>query len=143
MQLELANIATDEKKRLQGFRVLGIFPFYLRFISTGTHITLCGIKTRIQSLTDEPKISDFNDLELQTKLVPLLNDYIVTALVNKRKFGWFFRWVLMNKIKRCGHFHILNLYATIQKFNEPAFFLSYWKSINQKDNTLLKEAKQF
>lgn len=140
MKLEIADIATDEKKKLQGFKVLGIFPFYLRYIRTGTHIQLCRLKEQMQTLTsEEPKISDFNDSKLQEQLVPLLNAYCVTALANNRDFGWFFKFLLMRKIKKCGHYHILSIYFTIQKLNEPAFFLTYWRSLNQKNNTLLKE----
>ena len=142
MKLEIANIATDEKKKLQGFKVLGVFPFYLRYIRTGTHVQLCRIKEEIALLTKEdPKVSDFHDSKLQEKLVPLVNDYCVTALANNRGFTWLFRLLLMYKIKKCSHYHILNLYFTISKLNEPAFFLTYWKLILQKDSTLLKEAE--
>jgi hypothetical protein len=144
LKLEIADIATNEKKRLNGFKVLGIFPFYLKYITTGTHIRLCAIRSQIQDLMKdrEPAINDFYDPALQTKLIPLINNYIITALTNNRFLGWFFRWALDRKIKRCGHYHILNLFITIQKLDEPAFFLSYWKLINQVDNTLLKEVKR-
>jgi hypothetical protein len=144
MNLEIANIATDEKKRLNGFRVLGVFPFYLKYITTGTHIKLCGIKAMIQDLMKgrEPKVSDFEDTDLQIKLIPLLNKYIITALLNGRFLSFFLKPILLRKIKNCGHYHIVNLYVTIYKLDEPAFFLTYWKLINQKDNTLLKEVEQ-
>lgn len=142
MKLEIADIATNEKQQLQGFKVLGVFPFYLKYITTGTHIKLCKIKEQIQTLTsEEPKMSDFYNSELQEPLVPLINEYILTALVNDRILSWFFRWVLLRKLKTCGHYHILNLYVTIHKLDDPGFFLGYWKLMNQKDNTLLKEVK--
>ena len=142
MKLEIADIATDEKKRLRGFKVLGVFPFYLRYIRTGTHIQLCKIKEQIKLIApDEPKISDFNDFKLQKKILPLVNTYCITALANNRAFTWFFKLLLKRKIATCGHFHILNLYLTIQKLNEPAFFFSYWKLIKMNENTLLKEEK--
>lgn len=143
MKLDLADIATDEKKKLQGFKILGLFPFYLRYIKTGTHIQLCKLREQIQSLLDgrEPSKSDFHDSRLQEKLVPCINTYIVTALVNNRSFSWLFTILLNRKLKTCGHYHILNLYMTILKLDQPAFFLSYWNLINQKDNTLLKEVE--
>jgi len=143
MRLELADLATNEKKRLQGFKVLGVFPFYLRYICTGTHIKLCRIREEINRLGfGEPAISDFYDSKIQEKTAPLIKKYCVTALVNDRKGAWFFRWLLKRKIEVCGHYHLLNLYLTIHKLDEPAFFLSYWKLIRQQDNTLLKEEKR-
>ncbi len=142
MKLEIADIATDEKKRLRGFKVLGVFPFYLRYIRTGTHIQLCRIKEQIHQICpEEPKITDFSDSKLQEKIIPLVNAYCVTALANNRAFTWFFKLLLRIKIRQCGHFHILNLYLTIFKLNDPGFFFGYWKLIKMKETTLLKEAK--
>jgi len=142
MKLEIAGIATDEKKKLSGFRILGVFPFYLRYIRTDVHIRLCAIKEQIQSVSpNEPELKDFYDSKLQKELNPLINDYVLTALVNKRFASFFYKWLLNFRIKRCGHYHILNLYATIQKLDEPLFFLTYWKVLMVKDHTLLKEAK--
>jgi hypothetical protein len=143
MELQLAGIATNEKMKLDGFKVLGVFPFYLRFINTGTHIRLCAIKDKI--LTElgevEPRISDFENTDLQKRVIPLINEFIVTALVNDRMFSWAFRALLNRKIKKCGHYHILNLYTTIVKLDEPAFFLTYWRWMTKKENTLLREVK--
>lgn len=141
MELDLANIAINEKKRLKGFKVVRIFPYYLRYITTGTHIQLCAIKAEILLLTKgkEPSRDDFYNPELQASIMPLINKYIVVGLVNRRPCKWFFQFLLNKKIKRCGHNHILNLFLTLHKLNEPAFFLSYWNLITQVDNTLLKE----
>jgi len=100
------------------------------------------VKEKINKLVPgEPKLSDFYDSLLQEKVMPLVNHYCVIALTNNRGFRWFFKLILKRKIKQCGHYHILNLYFTIHKLNEPAFFLTYWKLIKQKDNTLLKEER--
>ncbi len=142
MKLEIADIATDEKKRLRGFKILGVFPFYLRYIKTGTHIQLCKIKELIHQISpDEPNTADFNDSKLQEKINPLITTYCVTALANNRPFTWFYRILLRRKLKQCGHFHILNLYLTIHKLDNPGFFFGYWKLIKMKENTLLKEQK--
>lgn len=143
LSLQLADIATNEKKLLKGFKVLGVFPFYLRYIRTDTHIQLCKIKEQLrQYKREEIKLSDFYDTELQEEIMPLINDYCVTALVNNRRFAWLFRLLLSRKIKACGHYHILNLYITITQLNEPAFFFSYWKLMTTSQSTLLKEVEQ-
>jgi len=141
-KLELADIATNEKHKLNGFKVLGMFPFYLRYIRTDTHIQLSKIREQIQSITKEPAVNDFYDVKIQSKAIPLINKYCVTALVNNRMFGWFYRFLLNRKVKACGHKHIENLYITIFKLDEPGFFLGYWNLLNQKDNTILSEEKQ-
>jgi len=142
MQLEIADIATNEKKRLSGFKVLGVFPFYLRYINVGTHIQLCKIREQINRIAKEdPKLSDFYNADLQEQIVPFLIEYCLTALINRRSFSWFFRYFLRRKLEKCGHYHILNLYITIHKLDEPAFFLSYWNLMKQTDNTLLKAEK--
>jgi len=143
MKLELADIATDEKRKLNGFKVFGIFPFYLKYVKVITHNRLCKIREMINEVSpDEPKFEDFYNSKLQDKVIPLILKYCQVALVNNRKFSWFFNWVLKRKLKECGHYHILNLFLTIKNLDEPAFFLSYWKLIKLQDNTLLKAAGQ-
>jgi hypothetical protein len=143
LQLDLADIATNEKKLLKGFKVLGLMPFYLHYITVNTHIKLCKIKEQINEIVPgEAKLGDFYDSVIQETIIPYIQNYCVTALVNERLFGFFFRILLMQKIKKCGHFHIFNLYFTILKLDEPAFFLSYWNSIKKLDNTIYKGAEQ-
>lgn len=140
MKLEIADIATDERKKLKGFKVGGIFPFYLKYIRVGTHVKLCKIKEQINRIAPgEAKISDFYDSQLQEKILPLILEYCCTALINDRAFAWMFRPILKMKLRTCGHYHIMNLYATIYKLNEPGFFFPYWKLIKTADNTLSKE----
>ena len=143
MELEIADIATNERKKLNGFKILGVFPFYLRYITVATHIQLCKIKEQIQAISPkELTVSDFENFELQKNITPLILEYCATALSNNRPFSFMYKFFIMQKLKKSGHYHILNLYYTIFKLNEPVFFLTYWKLINQKDHTLLKEAKQ-
>jgi hypothetical protein len=142
MKLEIADIATNEKKRLQGFKVLGVFPFYLKYITTKTHVKLCKIKAQIKAVSkDDIKVSDFYNYKLQEAVLPLINLYVLTALVNDRPFSWFYKKLLSKKLNTCGHYHLLNLYVTIHKLDDPAFFLGYWTLITQEDNTLLREVK--
>lgn len=138
--IELADIATNESHKLKGFKILGVFPFYLKYIRTDTHIQLCKIQEQIR--VKEPKADDFYNYEIQSKVIPLINEYCLVALLNNRPLKWFYKLFLKRKIKACSHKHILNLYATIRQLDEPAFFLAYWKMLNQKNNTLLSEEKQ-
>lgn len=142
-KIELADIATNEKQLLKGFKVFGLFPFYLKYISVGTHIKLCKIRELINRIaSDEFSIKDFFNSELQEKITPLIIDYCLTALINDRPFAGVFKIILKKKLSKCGHFHLFNLFFTINKLNEPAFFLTYWKLIKQQESTLLKEEKQ-
>lgn len=141
MKIDLADISTNESRRLNGFKVLGVFPYHLKFITTKTHIKLCKIRAQIQDLKkgQEPIAEDFYDAELQKQLIPLVWEYCTTALLNDRSFSWALRWMIYQKVSGCSHYHLWNLYFTIMKLNEPAFFLSYWKMLMKVDNTLLKE----
>lgn len=141
MKLQLADIATNEKRKLHGFKVLGIFPYHLTYITTKTHIRLCRIQEEIQQITKGENLTngDFYDHKIQKVAVPLINNYIVTGLLNDRSFSFIFKPFLQRKIAKCGHRHILNLYATISELEDPAFFLGYWKLLNRKDGTILKE----
>ena len=142
MKQELANIALNESHKLNGFKVLGLFPFYLKYIRTDTHIELSKIRSEIQEITEKPVSNDFYNYEIQKKATPLINLYCLTALLNKRTFGFILKPFLKRKLKSCSHKQILNLYSTILTLDQPAFFLTYWKMLNQKDNTLLLEEKR-
>lgn len=143
MKQQLADIVTNEKYRLNGFKVLGVFPFHLRYIRTDTHIQLCKIRDKMEKITDEePSLSHFYDVEVQEQMLPLMIDYCLTGLLNNRRGGIFLKWFLRKKIERCSHSHLFNIFIHIQKLNEPAFFLTYWKLLKQPTNTLLREEKQ-
>jgi hypothetical protein len=138
MRSEIADIATNEAKLLKGFKVLGVFPFYLKYIRVSTHVKLCKIREKISVYKGTGKEEDFYNADLQAKIMPLVQDYCLTALLNDRPFKFLFRRFLNKKLNQCGHYHIFSLFLTIQKLDEPAFFLAYWNLITRKDNTLLK-----
>ena len=99
MKLELANISTNEKHKLKGFKTLGLFPFFLGYIRVDTQIQLSAIQNDIEKISKkEASIEDFNNLEIQSKFVPLFKKYCLTALVNRRneKLNSFNKW-LFNK----------------------------------------------
>lgn len=140
MKQDIANVVTKARLRLNGFKVLGAFPFHLSYITTNTHIKLCAIREQIRLASPEqPKADDFYNAKLMAALKPLVEDYCVTALLNSRVLSFLMKPFLKYKISRCGHQHLWNVYMTVYKLNEPAFFLSYWNQMIQVDNTLLKE----
>lgn len=141
---KLSDIATDTKEELKGFKVLGVFPFYLNYIRTKTQIKLCGIKDKIQAVKGEEKVSenDFHDYELRLKTEPLINKYIITALINKRFLGFLLKPLLAIKVRECSHRQKFMLYSKIVELSDPSFFFGYWKHLMIKDHTILKEGKQ-
>lgn len=140
---ELGNIIDDAKKELKGFKLFGIFPFYVNYIGFRTHIKLCVIKEKIQSLSKEPSNADFDNSELQKQLYPLMVNYITTALINKRPLYYIFKPFVKYKVSQSSHASILNMYINITKLDDPSFFLLYWKLILRKDNTILKVDEPF
>lgn len=153
MKLELANIATNEKHKLKGFKTLGLFPFFLSYIRVDTQIQLSAIQNDIEKISNkEPSIDDFNNLEIQSKFVPLFKKYCLTALVNRRNenlkgvkkwiFDKFILSKLISKIDECGYKQLFSLYSMIRQLNEPAFFLACWKDLKRKETVILSEEKQ-
>lgn len=143
MKSQLADIALDESRKLNGFRVGGLFPFYLKHIKTRTHIRLCEIQERINQVSDSKDLlSDFYNPTVQAHILPLIEEYILVALLNNRRGKWLIRPFLRKKIARCGHKQLCNLYFTIQQLNEPAFFLAYYKRLKQTTGILLREDVQ-
>lgn len=152
MELELGNIATDEKHKLTGFKILGLFSFFLNYIRVDTQIQLSAIQNEIEQITDkEASIDDFNNHEIQSKFVPLFKKYCITGLINRRdnKLGrikkWFFDKFITSKIEskidECGYKQLFSLYSMIRNLNEPAFFLACWKDLKRKDHTILSGEK--
>lgn len=141
---KLSDIATDTKEKLNGFKVLGIFPFYLNYIRTKTQIKLCGIKDKIQKIQGDkkPDINDFYNYDLRKKTEPLLNEYITTALLNSRFLGFILKPILKLKVKECSHRQKFLLYSKILELSDSSFFLGYWNHLMIKDHTILKEGKQ-
>ena len=143
MQQELADITTNEATLLKGFKVLGVFPFYLKYIKVSTHIKLCKIKDQILKQSPEKmEVQDFFSAGIQAKIMPLVLQYCLIGLLNDRAGKWLFYWFVKRRLNQCGHYHILNIFLMLQKLNEPAFFLTYWTLIKKMDNILLKEEKQ-
>jgi len=132
----IQDLALNKKERLEGFKIGGIFPLYLRFITVSTHIRMSAIKEKIQELKKgEITPADFDNTALLKDLIPLMIDYITEGIINGRGFGFLIRPFLKRKLWKCGHAHIMNLFVTLYKKNDPAFFLTYWKLITQKVDT--------
>lgn len=153
MKLELADIATNEKHKLKGFKTLGLFPFFLSYIRVDTQIQLAAIQNEIEKISEkEASIDDFNNVEIQTKFAPLFKKYCLTGLINRRNedlkviYKWLYNKFIYKKIESkindCGHKQLFSLYSTIRQLNEPAFFLACWKDLKRKETVILSEEKQ-
>ena len=142
MKKQIANIATDEKFRLEGLRILGVIPISVSYIQVSTHIKLCKIKEEIKKVKLSGSLEDFYNPKIQEGLLPLVAEYCVTALCNEKRYSFLIKKLIRKKVMKNSHAGILNLMMTIQKLDEPAFFLTYCKMLMQADNTLLQEEKQ-
>jgi len=146
MREQLADIAANDPVRLKGFKVLGIFPFHLRYLTARTHIRMCKVRAQMQALLpegqEEPTVNDFYNPTVQEPLLPLLFKYCMIGILNQRPFGWVLVPFIYLKLRRSSQRQIWQMYMTLYKMAEPAFFFSYWKMVHMKDNTLLKEATQ-
>lgn len=158
MELQLADIATNEKHLLKGFKVLGVFPFYLNYIRVDTQIQLSKIQTQIEKVSEKKaSIDDFSNSEIQEKFVPLFKNFCLTGLINfkdrdrenRQEYSRISEWAfnkfvvkkLTKKINECGYKQLYSLYAMIRKLNDPSFFLACWSDLKRKENTKLSVEK--
>jgi hypothetical protein len=144
MKQKLSKIVLEKKEKLYGFKILGVFPFYLKYITLATQIELCAIQDKIIQLKkgEKASIDDFynHDLMLQSK--DLIFEFCTVGLINDRFLGSILRPLIELKIKKCGHRHIHSIYAKLFELRDPSFFLDYWTHLQRSDSTILKEEKQ-
>lgn len=138
---QIASLALEESQLLEGFKVGGLIPFRLSYIRVSTHIKLCVLREQIKKIVTGGEMEDFLNPEIQAKLTPVLFNYIVTGLLNDRKFGWLLRPFLRAKVKGLSYAHLCGLYMGIQKMGEPAFFLVICKGMTATPNTILREVE--
>lgn len=142
MRKQIADIAVGDSYRLKGFRILAVFPLTVSYIKVCTHIQLCRIREEIKEVCGGGELKDFYDAEIQARTLPLIAEYCATAICNSRWYVKPLKGMIKRKIKSNSHAGILNLMMTIQKLDEPAFFLTYCKVLTQEDGTLLREDGQ-
>lgn len=142
MRKQIADISLDESYRLKGFRILAVFPLSVSYIKVSTHIELCKIREQIKEVCGNGELADFYNPQIQAKSLPLVAYYCATAICNRRWYLLPLKGMIKRKIQNNSHAGILNLMMTIQKLDEPAFFLTYCKLLTQPDGTLLREGEQ-
>lgn len=138
---KIASIANDDKELLNGFKIFGVFPFYLKHIRTGVQIEICSIRDEIQEIKGNREVSlnDFYNTDLMKNTKPLIDKLIAKALINKRVFGWFLYPFILKKVKECNFKQINGLYKKIVELSDATFFLGCYHHLTLKDHTILKE----
>lgn len=138
---KIAIIANNEGEQLYGFKILGVFPFYLKHIKNTTHIKICELRDEMQEIKGNNKasINDFYNTELMKKTLPLINKLITKALINKRLLGFILYPFIKRKVDECSNEQKKDLYKKILELSDASFFLSYYQDMITKDYTLLKE----
>ena len=144
MEQKLALLAADDSVELKGFKIAGVVPLRLKYINVRTHIRMCAVKAKIRAVKpegEEPAYSDFENLELQKSLVPLLVECILIGLLNDRPMSWAIRPFLRRKLYGCGYIHLDTLYSQLYELSSPLPFYRLWMRTAVADNTLLKVDK--
>lgn len=138
---KLGHIANNEAGKLEGFKVLGMFPFYLKHLRNDVMIDCLIIKDKIQDIkgSDETTMNDVFDSLFMKQIQPLVYEYVTIGLINKSIIGRIFKPFIKAKVKSCSNKQLHNLYAVIQKLSDYAFFLDILNHLNQKDHVILKE----
>ena len=138
---KIAKIFNKDKELLNGFKILGIFPFYLKHISMPVQIKILALKDLLREIKgdSEVDVNDFYTTELMRKSMPIIFDIITTGLINGRKLGSLLYPFIRAKVKECSHEQIHGLYSKTTELSDPGFFLSYYQHMTKKDHTILKE----
>lgn len=138
---KVANIFTDKKEKLIGFKIMGVFPFYLSFIRLPVHIELCLLQEKIQALKGdevEASMNDFYDAELLKKITPLLYEYCTIGLINNRVIGFLLYPFIKRKVAQCSIRQVHGMYRKIKELSDPAFFFDIWMHLMKKNHIILK-----
>ena len=141
---KLGNIAVNNKSLLNGFKILGVFPFYLNYIRVDTNIDIALLKIKLRKIKGEetPTIDDFYDPILLQKIKPIIDELITVALINNRFLGFLLKPFVKLKVRQCSHRQIFLLYKKIVELSDGGFFLTYWIEMMKKSHVILKTGNQ-
>ena len=125
IEKEVVNLITDNYDELRGFKIFGLFPFYLNDLKVKVVVELCGIRQEIQKVQKELNIEeDILDPINMKKVIPLYVEYCLVGLLNDRKYLYPIKPFLKRKIENLSWSNIYNIYAKLfQKTNVGFFFL--------------------
>lgn len=125
VEKEVVNLITDNYDELTGFKIFGIFKFYLNDLKVKTVTELCGIRLEIQKVQKELNIEeDILDPINMKKVIPLYVEYCLVGLINGRTYLYPIKYFLKRKIENLSWTNIYNIYAKLfQKTNVGFFFL--------------------
>lgn len=125
VEKEVINLIVDNFDELRGFKIFGLFPFYLNDLKVKTVAELCGIRLEIQKVQKELKTEeDILDPINMQKVIPLYVEYCLVGLINGRTYLYPIKYFLKRKIENLSWTNIYNIYAKLfQKTNVGFFFL--------------------
>lgn len=121
---EVVNLIVDSNDELHGFKIFGLFKFYLNDLKVKVVAELCGIRQEIQNIqkdlkTDEDVLDPIN----MNKVIPLYIDYCLIGLINDRKYLYPIKPFLRKKLENLSWLNIYNIYEKLfQKSNLYFFF---------------------
>ena len=139
---KMAAIALKKGEELEGFKILGIFPFYVKHLSMTTQIKICEIRDILQELRDsegDVTLNDFYNTKQLKKALPYIHKLITKGLINSKWYNYFLYPFLLSKVKNCSNIDLKLLYEKLLEKADPSFFLSCYHHMTTKDHTVLKE----
>ena len=125
VEKEVVNLIVDNFDELRGFKIFGLFPFYLNDLKVKVVVELCGIRQEIQKVQKELNIEeDMLDPINMKKVIPLYVKYCLVGLLNDRKYLYPIKPFLRRKIENLSWSNIYNIYDKLfHKTNVGFFFL--------------------
>ena len=138
--IKIAQIAKDKKEKLNGLKILGFIPFYVKYLRGSTIIEMCEIQAKIRAANGGSDV--YNDTPINHDIlkivIPLIDEYITIGLLNNRLISCILKPFVKSKVRDCSEEQKTHLYMMLYKFRDPSFFLSYYPHLVKKDHTILK-----
>jgi hypothetical protein len=138
---KIAHISNDVAGKIEGFKVLGVIPFYLKYIRIPVMVELSVILDRIKEIKGDSDVTidDIFNSKLMVEIMPLMFEYVTVGLVNKTFLGKLFKPLIKRKVKQCSAEQLRNLYIVIQNLANYAFFFDMYKHMTIKTHVVLRE----
>ena len=139
VEKEVVNLIVDNFDELRGFKIFGLFPFYLNDLKVKVVAELCGIRQEIQKIQKELNTEeDILDPINMKKVIPLYAEYCTIGLLNDRKYLYPIKPFLRRKIENLSWSNIYNIYDKLFHKTNVGFFFLLSNQIRHQNREIIR-----
>ena len=139
VEKEVVNLIVDNDDELYGFKIFGIFKFYLNDLKVKTVAELCGIRQQIQETQKKlTLVEDMLDASNMQNVIPLYIDYCLVGLLNNRKYLYILKPFLKKKLENLSWSNIYNIYAKLFEKTNIRFFFQLSSEMSHQSREIIR-----